>query len=132
MEIKFRVWDVKNKKMIKSPCDSDFDIAIFLPNLVQVYKKNKQQEFLFGNYLNKNFIFMLYIGAKDINGEEIYVGDIVKQTVSGEIDVVSYDYDFLGFRPFFSVYEGYKVYEIIGNIYENPELLKILNGGKDD
>lgn len=69
-----------------------------------------------------------YIGLKDINGVEIYEGDIVKSLGVS-------DYCF-GVRPVeyinssFTV-KGYglleRLVEVIGNIYENPELLESKN-----
>ena len=54
---------------------------------------------------------------------EIFVGDIVQNTISGNIFVVKFNHSWKGFEPFIS-YEGYKAYKVIGNIYDNRELLK--------
>lgn len=60
------------------------------------------------------FIFLEYTGLKDKNKKEIYEGDIVQFQ---HID----DYGYM--TNIFSM-ESDIVIEIIGNIYENPELLK--------
>lgn len=86
-------------------------------------------------------VVMQHTGLKDNNGVEIYEGDIVKLSmdnwVSGNgemhtLETVSYSTEFAGFLPFVepydyqeSVLEVHKnSIEVIGNIYENPELLE--------
>jgi len=85
--------------------------------------------------LNDEFIVMQYTGLKDKNGTKIFEGDIlsngdyVAQVVFGEFDglmawhvLINHKKqwalgsgDILGHNPYI---------EVIGNIYENPELIK--------
>ena len=68
---------------------------------------------------------MQYTGLKDKNGKEIYEGDVVHISGIGnyEITDICQDFDMLVNAKV----EG-DLNEIVGNIYENPELI---TGGKN-
>lgn len=118
-EIKFRAWDKKQNKMF----GIIEDLRWFGDG------GECQQQF-------PHFELMQYTGLKDKNGKEIYEGDVVRWGSLGEegtgeyyINEVSY-----GFGPEEEKIGTYYLKntemflhngenEIIGNIYENPELL---------
>ena len=116
-EIKFRAWDKKDKEMF---C---FDIYDGCP-----YHHEKDRR-----------VVMQYTGLKDKNGKEIYEGDIVRfiswiNEYNPEEIVIVRPVKFENgcFSPVPTHEEcedgyyswGLKDFEIIGNIHENPELIK--------
>lgn len=73
-----------------------------------------------------------YTGLHDKNGKEIYEGDILKGTFYG-FPMPEYDYVFQIYwdekeKGFMASYFEPSECEVIGNIYDNPELL----GGEDE
>ena len=127
-EIKFRAWDEKNKIMhnnfqfIRSGT-SGSDWIIFISDKFSL-TEHKTNPFKNPNpYFAQQLKIMQFIGLLDKQGKEIYEGDILQRgtTIS---DVVWEDCGFK-LRKGNSVCDVNKPIEIIGNIYENPELLEV-------
>lgn len=118
-EIKFRAWERHLKEMIPV---HDINFASEIINVDFAWRTFKEIE------------LMQYTGLQDRNGTEIYEDDIVRGTGLG---VVEFDLHHLncGFVVNRGVIPSQKnqvsmplgipaILEVIGNIYENPELLQ--------
>ena len=132
-EIKFRAW-------IKKGCESKMGEVTSI-NLDEGYINyivcNEQNEIeIIGLAYLDEYILLQYTGLKDKNGKEIYVGDIVILNDAEEENrcVVEYKYGSYilvdgELRENLSNVEN-RFLEVIGNIYENPELLG--GGGENE
>jgi len=122
-EIKFRAWDKENKAFMPSEgyaiCDGD----------VMGLRYGNEME----DVLTDQIELMQYTGLKDNNGREVYEGDVldiglqnqdgkpVVAPVSYEKYIAGYVLDNGGNGIWQRLDEDC---EVIGNIYENPELLE--------
>ena len=135
-EIKFRAWDEQNKVMhnevefIRSGIDGN-DWILF---------KSDKQKLEDGNVLNNPYFqqqikLMQYTGLKDKNDVEIYESDIIKAIWSKDCDEYIANEEWIG--DIFFNYGSFDIngewcvslncfngtLEVIGNIYENKQLL---------
>ena len=116
--IKFRAWDAKNKRIINVSSLAFAKTGVDIATI----------DFGMEDWINGEL--MQFTGLLDKNGKEIYEGDIVKVKWGGVGDVVFKDGGFVSqwengnveYRVCKSDIESREV-EVIGNIYENPELL---------
>lgn len=126
-EIKVRAWDIQKKEMLyKAEQEQYHDTTIFHPNARDKYT------------------LMQWTGLTDENGKGIYEGDILSQMIETPdgfrkiVGVMEWNKDLAQFGLFLETKDDdplagkhFEVKEsvsgrpkVIGNIYENPELLK--------
>jgi uncharacterized phage protein (TIGR01671 family) len=136
-EIKFRVWDVKNKKFLNPS-----DIAINGNGNLLITDSGWYENF--ENQNLSDYVVQQYTGFKDIDRKEIFEGDIIELEVPTKDNntkklTATIDYGLGTFLVmaksedgdlFFPLLQEFhdKIYKyqikIIGNSFENAELLK--------
>ena len=127
---KYRVWDVLSQEMI----DEILMISFVRKEIVGKFSSGSTSVPLkFEDKRNgEDVILMQSTGLKDKNGKEIFEGDILG-TKDGLLDgVVEYRSDLgmwtnslIRYNNFERLCSVASDREIIGNIYENPELLEV-------
>lgn len=147
-EIKFRIWDKDLKKMRVCGTDIHDSIAFDMDNNAVYYNMQNGCGSLADG--TGTYDLMQFTGLRDKNGKEIYEGDILTSTSYPFQDDGKYNYH--GIVEWDDEYAAYflttqlvnsekrgalhgvsqtimnyemATFEVIGNIYENPELLEV-------
>lgn len=120
---KFRAWDSVRKKFVEHFFITDNGLICNMEKPTSGYNSPIPVE-------KSELILMQSTGLKDKNGQEIFEGDIVS------IDTDEFDSLFVKYET--GIYwlmdneecvehlsDYYKYVSIIGNIYENPDLLEV-------
>lgn len=138
-ELKFRMWNPLPSKMI-------YELNVVMECLKQQLFHGSPDPLHIPKYDHEGeygAVFMQFTGLHDKNGVEIYEGDIIRFTTT-EGAVLTHRVWFneelsccmVGPVPYSKLYEsGYiqpskLVCEVIGNIYQNPELMNGKEAGK--
>jgi len=130
--IKFRIYMKSEKRMLYNP-------------YVQDIQGNRDQINDFFNGKNNKYIWMQYTGLKDKTGKDIYEGDIisykyfkgfsgVEKEIRAEVKFQKGSFGFYEYQraddEYFDTYSLPNTI-VIGNIYENKELLEMKDESSD-
>ncbi len=129
-ELKFRAWDVVDKVMKDS-----FTLRSLVGGYDCGYRVDKDLPFIDEeDENNPDTIIMQFTGLRDKDGKEIYEGDIIQKRMDGDdsriletivMEWVPEQWTEEGFMTGFSqLWTTAEQYEIIGNVWENPELIE--------
>jgi uncharacterized phage protein (TIGR01671 family) len=133
--IKYRAWDKTEKKMYDLR-DMYFNVSIDHPRVVFEMPFEMVDE----DWKDHDLVLLAFTGLTDRNGTEIYEGDIVvgkpphyTDEVKGVVKYGALAFAFVGKtkkgKEWFDTITNPRIkkadhIEVIGNIYENPGLLK--------
>ena len=126
---KFRAWSKVREEMI-----NDYDLAITSDGSILAGDLNYDVESSMLADVTDNVVIMMSTRLKDINGTEIYEGDIIQHSEKPN-PCFSYPFKVIQARTgewrldnfrcgTVLAFSNQDELEVIGNIYENPELLE--------
>lgn len=120
-EMNVRLWNIPKKQMYYF--DDIFDFASFWGAL------NHQGPDVYSS----DFLLLEYTGLKDKKGKEIYEGDVTDEGVVEWVEDLTFDLGGASHPGFYfknldnhdlDFGKSFEDCEVIGNVFENPELLK--------
>ena len=129
--IKFRAWDKVSEQMLRIGLIDLENEIIYCAKNNEDKTQSYSTEPLPHNFSNvERLVFIQYTGISDKNGNDIYEKDLLKNTQTNKIYKVVWNGTSAAFeleneeKKYMSLFfanQNFGRYEIIGNIYENPE-----------
>jgi uncharacterized phage protein (TIGR01671 family) len=125
-EIKFRAWDKGRRKYHYGLSNIMLDLGGHL-----YWQFGYSEPSMINQKEDQNYVLEQFTGLKDRNGKEIYEGDVLTngnpvKEYEDLFEIVFVDGAFVGkcIRGVTGLSFWHDTLTVIGNIYENPELLK--------
>jgi len=118
--IKFRAWTKEQKQMVEV-----VELNFYQATMASIYGDYASGEREWDLKDFENVELMQYVGLKDKNGTEIYEGDVIVWEYNEIPQEVKWDNSIGGYSTKrYHLWRAINKMEVIGNIYENPELLQ--------
>jgi hypothetical protein len=118
-ELKFRVWDTLDKRFIYP--DKGYQGHYILTLGGEFYNLQNGSG---GN----EYVVQQYTGIKDVNGVDIYEGDVVTKGFELLNFLCEYSIEdaayILSYEHGFNYLTDFSTLKVVGNIYENPKLVE--------
>lgn len=143
-DIKFRAWDKKKKEIFQVHQIEWNYVDNSIKNIEGYTGDSGGWRNVYGGgnmkYASEDrFVLMQYTGFKDENGNEIYDGDVLKYFFKGErlsgnvsfenglilVTVLQISNDAYTLLQDIILDDDFYLTTVVGNIYENPELLEV-------
>ena len=132
--MKYKLWDKENKEFLEDTWETEYAV-LKNGNIIEIYDNGFGEGYSISDL--ENIEVLQFTGLQDRNGKEIYEGDILKYNFpyDGRLKHVS-PVKFLETEASFGIKDRYEneiplyritannYFEVVGNIYENEELLK--------
>ena len=132
--MKYKLWDKENKEFLEDTWETEYAV-LKNGNIIEIYDNGFGEGYSISDL--ENIEVLQFTGLQDRNGKEIYEGDILKYNFpyDGRLKHVS-PVKFLETEASFGIKDRYEneiplyriaannYFEIIGNIYENKNLLE--------
>ena len=124
--IKFRAWDSKNGFYIYNVQDYYGNINATV--LCDDGNNTVYDERCFGDFLNnERYVVEQFTGLKDVNGKEIYVGDIIEATIDGYVQTDKYlvenTWDPHVWEEESDPYYAVSKMKVVGNVHMDGDLI---------
>lgn len=141
-EFSFRAWDIEARKMIYPPSSIESRMGDFMTMDGRFYFPVNDPSIpapIVG-YKYRDRILMTWTGLLDKNGRKVYEGDILGGQLEGShigycqtsksLELKEFDYCYAceGDIHWYEIVEEDGNLEVIGNIYQNPELCNDYQG----
>ena len=133
--MKYKLWDKENKEFLEDTWETEYAV-LKNGNIIEIYDNGFGEGYSISDL--ENIEVLQFTGLQDRNGKEIYEGNILKYNFpyDGRLKHVS-PVKFLETEASFGIKDRYEneiplyritannYFEVVGNIYENPELLEV-------